>query len=102
MEAVVYFKAFNLEWLRKMYENSGWSVPSQDMKYILPEYKLDVLVLSESAHNNGNVLFVFRKHTQFECWLDMKIPYSGMWHQIVLYMAYLEDIGSRFLSNINT
>lgn len=64
--------------IEKMYENSGWLVPDQDMNNILAEYKLAVLVLSESAQNNGNVSFVFREHTWFEYWLDITMLRYGM------------------------
>lgn len=60
-------------------------MPSQDMNYILPEHKLAVLMLSESAGDNGNVSFVFRKHTQFESWLGMKILCSGMISDSFIY-----------------
>jgi hypothetical protein len=58
----------------------GGLMPSQDMNSIrvLPETNLAVLVLSESAQTNGNVSLVFRKRTQFESCLDMKMLCSGM------------------------
>ncbi|PNF34113.1 hypothetical protein B7P43_G01137 [Cryptotermes secundus] len=68
--------------IEKMYENSGWLVPDQDMNNILAEYKLAVLVLSESAQNNGNVSFVFREH---EYWLDIKMLCYGMMPDILVH-----------------